>query len=103
MGFTLGQMFLLGHRRALGWPVGVVACALWIIWAGDLGLWSIVVINALLGVLAARGWYQWTYRGRGAAAPVGRAKGPLLPMALGSLPAPGLHVDDPEAEPGRGK
>ncbi len=103
MGFTLGQMFLLGHRRVLGWPVGIAASALWIVWASDLGLWSIVVINALLAILAARGWYRWTSRGPEVGGTIGSNKGPLLPMALGSVPAPGARADDPEAGPGRAR
>jgi hypothetical protein len=99
VGFTLGQMYLLGHRRALGWPVGMVACALWIAWASELGLWSIVAINALLALLAARGWYRWTRRGQAAALGPG---GPLLPTALGSVPGRGAEGDGAGVDPAAG-
>lgn len=60
MGLTLGQMYLLAHRKTLGWPVGLAGSALWAIWAAAQDLWSILTINAILACLAVRGWHSWT-------------------------------------------
>ncbi len=67
MGLTLGQMYLLGHHRVWGWPVGLAGSALWAAWALSADpspLWSILAINAVLAVLGLRGWYRWRMEGR---------------------------------------
>jgi nicotinamide mononucleotide transporter len=59
LALTLGQMYFLGRRRSVGWPVGLAGNGLWITWSLEHNLWSVVAINAVLACLAVKGWLGW--------------------------------------------
>lgn len=59
MGFGFYSTWLLGRQRRLGWLVGVVSCALWLVVDWRLTLWSGVVAGFVQAGLTLQSWWCW--------------------------------------------
>jgi len=58
--FILSGLWLIGSKKRIGFPVGIVGCLFWAVYGLQHHILSILVVNIIFVFVNARGWYRWS-------------------------------------------